>query len=111
MPDTRRGPHGSCGGPVSGGSGGRCGPCRAERPALEAVAAQRLGCEAGAGDAGLNDASDGPGIDGRAADAGQGGVAVVAAVGRGPDPPEHPPLGGRRLGSGRVRSCSRGWLR
>jgi hypothetical protein len=39
--------------PVSGGSGGRRGPCRAERAALEAVAAQRLGCEAGAGDAGL----------------------------------------------------------
>jgi hypothetical protein len=44
----------------------------AERAALDAVAAQQLGVEAGAGSAGLDDLGDRPGIDCYGADAGQG---------------------------------------
>src|ERR1700733_16188551 len=65
----------------------------AQRAALEAVAAEQRGVEAGAGGAGLDDAGHGPGVDRHGADAGQGGIAAVPAARRGPDPPEHRPLG------------------
>ena len=57
-----------------------------ERAALEAVAAERCGVEAGGGGAGLHDAGDGARIDRLGADGGRAGDA--AARGREPDAAE-----------------------
>jgi hypothetical protein len=46
--------------------------CRRQRAALEAVAAEQRGVEAGAGGTGLDDPGHGAGVDRDGADAGQG---------------------------------------
>jgi hypothetical protein len=54
----------------------------AQRAALEAVAAEQRGVETGAGGAAMNDPGHGAGVDRHGADAGQGGIAAVAAARR-----------------------------